>query len=98
MLVPSISMFEASAEARVPLRGSLSSVLFVDAGNAWTDSFQLHIEDLRYTVGTGLRYLTPIGPVRVDLGYQVNPIPGLLVDGVPETRRWRVHFSIGQAF
>lgn len=92
------SFIEASAEARVPVRGNLSSVLFLDAGNAWGRSFEMYIDDLRYTLGTGLRYLTPIGPVRVDLGYQLNPIPGLLVDGVPEPRRWRLHFSIGQAF
>ena len=49
-------------------------------------------------MGPGLRYLTPIGPVRVDFARQLNPIPGLLVDGVPETRHWRIHFSLGQAF
>jgi hypothetical protein len=30
--------------------------------------------------------------------HQLNPIPGLLVDGEPQDRRWRVHFSIGQSF
>ena len=54
--------------------------------------------DLRVAVGPGLRYRTPIGPVRADFGYQLTPIEGLLVNGEPETRRWRVHFSIGQAF
>jgi outer membrane translocation and assembly module TamA len=45
-----------------------------------------------------LRYLTPIGPVRVDFGIQVNQVPSLLINGVPERRHWRLHFSIGQAF
>jgi hypothetical protein len=36
--------------------------------------------------------------VRLDVGYQLTPIEGLLVDGKPESRRWRVHISIGQAF
>jgi outer membrane translocation and assembly module TamA len=49
-------------------------------------------------VGPGLRYLTPIGPARVDFGYQLNPIPNLRVNGAPERRHWRVHFSVGQAF
>lgn len=92
------SLLEVSGEARVPVAGNLSSVLFVDAGNAWRESFDFNPDDLRYTLGTGLRYLTPIGPVRVDLGYQLNPLAGLLVDGAPEPRRWRLHFSIGQAF
>jgi hypothetical protein len=34
----------------------------------------------------------------MDFGKQLNPIPGLLIDGHPEARTWRVHFSIGQAF
>jgi len=48
--------------------------------------------------GPGLRYLTPIGPARVDIGYQLNRIPNLRVNGKPEARHWRIHFSIGQAF
>ena len=58
----------------------------------------LQLNDLRYDVGPGIRYNTPIGPFRADLGYQLKPIPGLLVNGEPETRRFRFHFSIGQAF
>ena len=55
-------------------------------------------DDLRYAVGAGLRYATPVGPIRFDWGYQLNPIEGLLVEGEPQARQWRVHFSIGQAF
>jgi outer membrane translocation and assembly module TamA len=73
-------------------------VLFLDAGNVWENSGGITLNDLRYAVGPGLRYQTPIGPIRFDIGYQLNPIPGLLVNGQPQTRRWRLHFSIGQAF
>jgi outer membrane protein assembly complex protein YaeT len=92
------TMIESSAELRAPVWRSLSAVLFVDAGNAWNNAWDLNLNDLRYDVGPGLRYNTPVGPFRVDLGYQLNPIPGLLVNGKPEPRRFRVHFSIGQAF
>jgi outer membrane translocation and assembly module TamA len=87
-----------SAEVRMPIWKNLSGVLFADAGNVWSDPWDFNINDLRYDVGPGLRYNTPIGPIRVDFGYQLNPIPGLLVDGKPETRHYRFHFSIGQAF
>ena len=92
------SMLEASTELRVPVWGNLSAVLFGDAGNVWTDPWDIQLGDLRYAVGSGLRYHTPIGPVRFDIGYQLNPIDGLLVQGEPQQRRFRMHFSIGQAF
>jgi outer membrane protein insertion porin family/translocation and assembly module TamA len=92
------SMLLFTEEARALIRGNLSGVLFLDAGNVWAAAFSQKLNDLRYAVGPGLRYQTPIGPIRVDFGYQLNPIPGLLVNGQPQTRRWRVHFSIGQAF
>jgi len=73
-------------------------VLFFDAGSVAIDPWHVAAKELRYDMGPGLRYVTPIGPIRVDFGYQLNPIDGLLIDGQPETRRWRLHFSLGQAF
>jgi outer membrane protein insertion porin family/translocation and assembly module TamA len=92
------SMVAFSSELRAPLQGSLGAVLFVDGGNVWADSFGIQLRDLRYAVGSGLRYQTPVGPIRFDVGYQLNPEPGLLVNGSPQQRRWRMHFSVGQAF
>jgi outer membrane protein assembly complex protein YaeT len=87
-----------SAEVRVPIWRSLSAVLFADAGNVWTNPWDINLNDLRYDVGPGLRYNTPVGPLRIDFGYQLNPIPGLMINGKPEERQFRFHFSIGQAF
>jgi outer membrane protein insertion porin family len=92
------SMLAFSEELRAIVRGNFGAVLFLDGGNAWADSLGFDLRDLRYAIGPGLRYQTPIGPIRFDFGWQLNPIPGLKVDGEPQTRRWRVHFSIGQAF
>jgi len=80
------------------LRGNLGGVIFLDAGNVWAESFGHRLGDLRYSIGPGLRYQTPIGPIRFDVGYQLNPVPELLVNGSPQKRRFRFHFSIGQAF
>jgi outer membrane protein assembly complex protein YaeT len=92
------SMVAGSVELRAVLHGNFGGVAFLDAGNVWPAAWGVKLADLHYAVGPGLRYQTPIGPVRFDFGYQLNPIPGLLVNGTPQTRRWRVHFSIGQAF
>jgi outer membrane protein insertion porin family/translocation and assembly module TamA len=92
------TMVEGSSEVRAPLGGKFGAVAFVDYGNVWSRSGHFNPADLRYAAGPGLRYLTPIGPARVDFGYQLNPIDNLRVNGEPQRRRWRVHFSIGQAF
>jgi outer membrane protein assembly complex protein YaeT len=92
------SLLAFSEELRAMVHGNLGGVLFLDGGSVWADGWTIKLNDLRYAIGPGLRYQTPIGPIRLDLGYQLNPIPGLLVNGSPQTRRWRIHFSIGQAY
>jgi outer membrane protein assembly complex protein YaeT len=92
------SMLEGSAEVRFPLWGKFGAVAFADYGNVWADAWNVDFGDLRYAVGPGLRYQTPIGPARFDFGYQLNTIDNLLVNGEPQARPWRIHFSIGQAF
>jgi len=96
--VGGFSVAEATVEARVAVTRTVGAVVFLDLGNVWTEPWRLHLDDLRYDVGPGLRYNTPVGPLRLDVGYQLNPVPGLLIDGKPQKRRWRLHFSIGQAF
>jgi outer membrane protein insertion porin family/translocation and assembly module TamA len=96
--VGGLAMVETSVEARVPVTSTLSLVGFVDAGDVWESRSDVDLGSLRVSVGPGLRYATPIGPIRLDVGYQLTPIDGLVVRGEPESRRWRVHFSVGQAF
>jgi outer membrane protein assembly complex protein YaeT len=92
------SMLAFSSELRAVLSGNFGGVLFLDGGNVWANPWGVQLHDLLYAVGPGLRYQTPIGPIRFDVGYQLNRLEGLVVNGAPETRRWRIHFSIGQAF
>ncbi len=92
------SMMAFTTELRWSSGGNLGAVAFLDGGNVWAGSWGVKLNDLRYAVGPGLRYQTPVGPIRLDVGYQLNPIPGLVVNGHPQQRRWRIHFSIGQAF
>jgi outer membrane translocation and assembly module TamA len=92
------SMLAFTGELRAMVRGNFGGVLFLDGGNVWADAFGYKLGDLKYAVGPGLRYQTPIGPIRFDVGFQLNPTPELLIDGSPQTRRFRLHFSIGQAF
>jgi outer membrane protein assembly complex protein YaeT len=85
-----MSLIEGSAELRFPLFGDFGAVLFVDFGNVFASSFTYRLGDLRYAVGPGLRYNTPVGPLRLDLG--------VIVDRRPGEDFGRLEFSIGQAF
>jgi len=85
-----------NVEYTFPIYGELLGAVFFDAGNLLpnsTDPFE-HItaglDDMRYAVGVGLRYKLPIGPVRLDYGY--NP------DKRPDEDVGAFHFSFGFAF
>jgi outer membrane protein assembly complex protein YaeT len=93
-----LTLLESSAELRFPIWRRLGGVGFVDAGNAWPAPWTMQADEIRADVGTGLRYLTPVGPARFDIAWQLTPIPGLQINGEPEARHWRVHVSVGQAF
>jgi outer membrane translocation and assembly module TamA len=93
-----LSLFEGSSEVRYRLTNKLSAVAFVDYGGVGLEPWKPVADGWRADVGPGLRYLTPVGPVRFDFGYQLTPIDGLVVNGSEMSRNWRVHISIGQAF
>jgi outer membrane protein assembly factor BamA len=79
----------AKGELRVPLRRSLEAGLFVDLGNLWLDPLRFRLVDLRANAGFGLRFVTPIGPAALDVGFNLNP------DGDVNERVFAPHFTIG---
>jgi outer membrane protein insertion porin family len=86
-------MLIVNAEARIPLpiKKGLSIVPFYDGGNIFPHvGFSRFTSLYSDTVGLGVRYLTPIGPIRFDLGRNLNP-----VQGVNATQYF---IGIGQAF
>jgi outer membrane protein insertion porin family len=118
-----LAMLVFNQELRFPMKlpivgNRLGGTLFYDGGNVYTDVNHISfawkapsITNLNYfshTVGFGLRYPTPIGPVRVDFGYQLNPayyqatiIPHGGTVGVLQTLRlphFGFFFNIGPIF
>jgi outer membrane protein assembly factor BamA len=79
----------AKGELRVPLRGSVEAGFFVDLGNVWLDPVRYRLVDLRANAGFGLRFVTPIGPAALDLGFNLMP------DATLNERILAPHFTIG---
>jgi outer membrane protein insertion porin family len=77
------------AELRVPASESLALGFFLEAGNLWLDRTQYDPLLLRYSAGTGLRYLTPVGPLALELGFNLDP------DRQLNEPVWQLHFGIG---
>jgi len=82
------SLLESSVELRYPIMGSFAGVVFTDFGNVWKNSLTCKINELRYSVGLGLRYNTMIGPIRLDIA---RPI-------FDTEKKIQWHFSIGHAY
>jgi len=86
-------MLILNSEARIPLpiKKGLRIVPFYDGGNVlpyvgFHDFTSLYSNN----VGIGLRYSTPVGPIRFDVGHNLNPVPGV--------SSWQYFIGIGQAF
>ncbi|HEY7306983.1 MAG TPA: POTRA domain-containing protein [Bryobacteraceae bacterium] len=116
------ALFINSSELRFPLYGdTLNGVLFHDAGNVYSTlgdmSFrfrQRNLQDFNYMVqdiGIGIRYRTPIGPIRLDLSFSPNAprfyglkgteedyLNGTAVATVQKINAFQFHFSLGEAF
>jgi translocation and assembly module TamA len=100
------AMVETSAELRLDLfhfrEQWVGMVAFVDGGRVTTRPELLHpfaVADYYWATGTGLRYDTPVGPLRVDVGYRLNRYgDNPLIADRTVWNRFAVHLSIGEAF
>jgi outer membrane protein assembly factor BamA len=79
----------AKAELRIPVYGSFALGVFGEAGNLYLDASQYQPFNLRYVAGVGIRYLTPVGPLALDLAFNLIP-DTLLNESNPN-----VQFSVG---
>ena len=63
-----------NAEWRFPLykKAGLMGVIFLDSGNVY-GSGQTYFSSMRTSIGTGIRWFSPMGPLRIEWGYNLNP-------------------------
>ena len=88
------AMIVLNSELRVPVFGPLQVVGFLDAGNVIDRVGNFDLGRIRTAAGFGVRYRSPIGPIRVDLGFKLDrqEFAG------EQERLTALHLSIGQAF
>jgi outer membrane protein insertion porin family/translocation and assembly module TamA len=108
IVVGGASMWTGTVELRFDISGPFGAVLFLDASDVSRRTFDLRLDYPHLSAGPGLRYVTPVGPVRVDFGYR---LPGLQrIGGQLDPREtpndfnlgikgpFALHFSLGEAF
>ncbi len=100
------AMFTFNIEVRQQLNflfNGFGMGVFLDGGQIWREIDRIDERPIQFGTGGGLRYQSPIGPVRIDVGYKVNPTEddlGIFGD-MGSSNGWDrigIHFSIGQAF
>jgi outer membrane protein assembly factor BamA len=85
-----LSLLEGSLELRRPIWGDLGGAVFLDFGQVAQRPFDARVADLYFSSGFGLSYNTPVGPVRLDIGFPFQR--------PRNDRPWQIHFSIGAFF
>jgi outer membrane protein insertion porin family len=75
----------------VPIKKGLAFAMFYDGGNVFDRiGFKNFASQYSNTVGMGFRYTTPVGPIRFDVGRNLNPISGI--------KATQIFITLGQAF
>ncbi len=68
----------------------MKGVVFFDTGNVWGENQDWDFGGLRYSIGAGIRWISPLGPIRVEWGYNLKPEKG------ESSSEWS--FSVGTSF
>jgi outer membrane protein insertion porin family len=94
-------IFNSEGRFPIPVKKGLGGVIFYDGGNVYQAINISHFFGCggskpqpgcgwSNTVGVGLRYQTPVGPIRIDIGRNLNPVPGL--------KSTNIFITLGQSF
>ena len=75
---------------RFPFTRTIGGTLFVDLGNVWAEWRDITLDQVRYGAGAEVRYLSPVGPIRLTAGWKL--------DREPEESAYEVFLSFGHAF
>jgi outer membrane protein insertion porin family len=86
-----LAILNSEARFPIPLKSGLGGVVFYDGGNVYSNiSFHQFTSNYTNSVGFGFRYRTPVGPLRIDIGHNLNAPPGV--------KATQYFVTLGQAF
>jgi outer membrane protein insertion porin family len=86
-----LAIFNSEARFPIPLKKDLGGVIFYDGGNVYSNiNAHQFVSNYSNSIGVGLRYNTRVGPIRVDVGRNLSPLPGL--------KATQYFVTLGQAF
>lgn len=100
------AFFNFNVEFRQQLDAMLKGfgiAAFFDGGQVWRSLSAIDTRTLQFGTGAGIRYKSPIGPIRLDIAYKLNPTKQDLniykgINYGSNWNRWGIHLSVGQAF
>jgi outer membrane protein assembly complex protein YaeT len=75
---------------RFAISGALGGVVFVDGGNVWSEVAHFDLGEMKWGAGFGLRYMSPIGPLRAEVAWKLDRLPG--------ESAYEFHISFGNPF
>jgi len=86
-----LAIVNSEARFPIPLKSGLGGVFFYDGGNVYGNiNSRQFVDHYSNSVGFGIRYRTPLGPIRIDIGRNLNPVPGV--------KATQYFVTLGQAF
>jgi outer membrane protein insertion porin family len=86
-----LAIFNSEARFPIPLKSGLGGVVFYDGGNIYSAiNARQFANEFTHTVGFGIRYKTPVGPIRIDFGHRLTNVPGVNAN--------QYFVTLGQAF
>ena len=82
-----------TVEYRQYFPSDIGFATFMDFGMVWSDVELVQLQDLQPSVGLGLRYVSPIGPVRLDGACRLKNDPRFVMED-----RCRIHFAFSESY
>jgi outer membrane protein insertion porin family len=79
-----------NVEMIFPLYETFKGVVFYDMGNAWDESHNYSLSHMRKSIGGGIRFFSPLGPIRLEYGFKL--------DRKSDEKMGELHFSVGAFF